>query len=74
MNAAKIGKNGMVNLPAKIRERLGVEPGDKIAFIERHGQIIVVPIRGALQIASEEHYEKVVELIEEMDEEYYNEE
>lgn len=73
MSSAKIAKNGMVNLPVKIRERLGVKPGDKIGFIEREGQIIVVPIKGALEIASETHYGKVVELIEELHEERHNE-
>lgn len=74
MSAAKITKNVMVNLPVKIREKLGVEPGDKIAFVERGGDMIVVPIRGALEIASDEHYERVVEMIDELHEERRNEE
>lgn len=32
---------GQVTIPAELRERLGLKPGDKVAFLERDGKVIL---------------------------------
>ncbi|HEX2256810.1 MAG TPA: AbrB/MazE/SpoVT family DNA-binding domain-containing protein [Afifellaceae bacterium] len=44
--SAKVTSKGQVTLPAKLRRRLGVKPGDRIDFIEREtGKIEIVARR-----------------------------
>lgn len=32
---------GQVTIPAELRERLGLKPGDKVAFVESGGKVIL---------------------------------
>ena len=32
---------GQVTIPASLRERLGLKPGDKVAFVEDAGKVIL---------------------------------
>jgi antitoxin PrlF len=40
---AKITSKGQTTIPAEIRERLGLRPGDRIAFIEMEPGFLIVP-------------------------------
>jgi AbrB family looped-hinge helix DNA binding protein len=40
---SKITVKGQVTLPAAIRERLGVKPGDRVVFREKNGDLVVEP-------------------------------
>ena len=42
MELAKITSKGQITLPIAIRRMLGVKDGDKVAFIEKNNQIVVV--------------------------------
>ena len=42
MEIAKITSRGQVSIPTEIRKKLGVDEGDKIVFIERQGQIVII--------------------------------
>lgn len=42
MEIAKITSKGQVTIPSEIRKSLGVDTGDKLAFIEENGLVIVV--------------------------------
>jgi len=42
----KVGSNGMVTLPEKVRRELGVKPGDKIDYVIERGEVILKPVRG----------------------------
>lgn len=50
MDAAVVSSNGQITVPADIRRALGLQPGDKIAFVKNElGDITVVkPIAAAL--------------------------
>src|SRR5579885_2898815 len=45
---SKLTRNGQVTLPAAIRRRLGLKPGDKVAFVQDGEQVTMQP---ALSIA-----------------------
>ena len=54
MEIAQITANGQITLPLNIRRTLKLNDGDKVAFIERAGEVIVInPIRLALTEAQE---------------------
>ncbi|MBM3932842.1 MAG: AbrB/MazE/SpoVT family DNA-binding domain-containing protein [SAR202 cluster bacterium] len=38
---AKVTSKGQVTIPKDVRERLGIEPGDEIEFVESDGEIKV---------------------------------
>lgn len=42
MELAKITSKGQITLPISIRKMLNLKDGDKVAFIEKNGQYIVV--------------------------------
>ena len=43
MAAATLTSKGQITLPKSVRERLGVEAGDRIEFIESEEGFLVVP-------------------------------
>ncbi len=43
-----ITKKGQVTIPAEIRHSLGLEPGDKVAFVLESGEVKVKPVKSAL--------------------------
>ncbi len=40
---AKISKKGQVTIPKSIREKLGIEPGDRISFNIRGEEAVIYP-------------------------------
>jgi AbrB family looped-hinge helix DNA binding protein len=36
-----LSKNGQIGLPKDIQEKLGVEIGDRVAYIERDNEIVI---------------------------------
>lgn len=49
MITAKIGRRGQLVLPREIRERIQVDEGDRIAFVDRGEEILIQPIRSTLR-------------------------
>ncbi|MDP2950388.1 MAG: AbrB/MazE/SpoVT family DNA-binding domain-containing protein [Chloroflexota bacterium] len=43
MAIAKVSKKGWVVIPREIRERYGIQPGDKVHVIDYGGRIALVP-------------------------------
>lgn len=41
MAIAKVTTKGQITVPKSIRERLGIEPGDVIEFVDAAGQVTV---------------------------------
>ena len=41
MPTATVTSKGQVTIPKAIRDQLGLEPGDRLRFIERDGEIIL---------------------------------
>lgn len=43
MNLAKLSTNGQITVPAEVRRRLHLVPGDKVLFVEGpNGEVVVV--------------------------------
>lgn len=45
---AKIGKRGQVTLSRDVRTRYGLEEGQSVAFVFKHGELTLVPLRKTL--------------------------
>ncbi len=41
---ATVTSKSMVNIPARLRARYRIEPGNKIVFIEKGSEILMVPV------------------------------
>ena len=48
MTLARMSTRGRVTIPKKIRESLGIKPGDTVAFIATEGALLIQPIRNSL--------------------------
>jgi antitoxin PrlF len=42
---ARLSAKAQLVIPKRIREKLGVKPGDRVAFEERDGEIVIRPVR-----------------------------
>lgn len=49
--SAKITSKGQVTLPREIRERLGVQDGDRVRFEVENGAVVLYPQRGTPSFA-----------------------
>ncbi|GAX92046.1 AbrB/MazE/SpoVT family DNA-binding domain-containing protein [Effusibacillus lacus] len=56
MEVSRISSKGQVTIPKSIRERLKLDAGDKVAFIEENGKIIITK---SSTIALREFFESV---------------
>lgn len=62
MQITTVTAKGQITLPAEIRKKRGIKPGDKIQVVEEKGEIKVAPIpdffslRGSLK--SEKKYDR----------------
>lgn len=66
MIKTKLSKNGMITLPSKIREQLGIKAGDEIGFVEIEGEFHIRPILKMNELTNPDHFPEMKELIEEM--------
>lgn len=51
MNLAKLSANGQITVPAEVRRRLHLVPGDKVLFLERPNGEVVVAKAGLTALA-----------------------
>lgn len=51
MNLAKLSANGQITVPAEVRRRLHLEPGDKLLFLENAKGEVVVAKAGLTALA-----------------------
>ena len=57
MELAKITSKGQITLPINIRKALKLRDGDKVAFIEKNGQYILVnPVMLAIREVQDNYY------------------
>jgi AbrB family looped-hinge helix DNA binding protein len=69
MVGSKITSRGQTTIPKRIREQLQLEPGDRVLFLERDGEIVLQPVtktirefRGSIQSREKtEDFQKVRE-------------
>ncbi len=45
MPSSRLSSKGQVTIPQKVRERLGLRPGDRVDFVEEGGEIHLKPER-----------------------------
>jgi antitoxin PrlF len=43
MLSSAVTTKGQVTVPAEMREKLGIKPGDRVGFIEEKGRLILQP-------------------------------
>ena len=48
MIGSKLTAKGQITIPKRIREKLNLEPGDRVLFIEREGEIVLEPVKYTL--------------------------
>jgi len=51
MNLAKLSANGQITVPAEVRRRLHLVPGDKVLFVEKPNGEVVVTKAGLVALA-----------------------
>ena len=48
MITSLIGRRGQLTIPRDIRRQLGLQEGDRVAFISQGDQVLLVPLRQSL--------------------------
>jgi len=48
MIIAKVGRRGQISLPREIRERLGLQEGDRLAFVDQDLEVVLKPLKRSL--------------------------
>ena len=49
MPSTRIGRRGQLTVPKSVRQSMGVQEGDHVAFVERAGEIVLRPVRQTLR-------------------------
>ncbi len=49
MLISRVTSKGQTTIPKEIRDRLGIKPGDTVAFVVKGETAVIVPIRGTLR-------------------------
>lgn len=72
MITSKIGRRGQLTLPRSIRNWLGLQEGDKVAFVRRGDEIILHPLsktlldlRGSVPVTEPQNFDSVREQVRE---------
>ena len=39
MSSSSVTTKGQVTIPAELREKLGIRPGDRVGFVEKNGRV-----------------------------------
>ena len=68
MQVITLTAKGQVTIPADIRRRLGLKPGDKVAFVEEDGKVVLVRQEHNIEAAFGLIKGKVGVSLEQMDE------
>ncbi len=48
MIITKIGRRGQITIPGIIRQQFGLREGDRVAFIQRGGEVVLQPLTQTL--------------------------
>jgi AbrB family looped-hinge helix DNA binding protein len=48
MNISKVGRRGQITLPRAIREQLGLHEGDRLAFVSKGEDVVLLPLTRSL--------------------------
>lgn len=42
--SARLSTKAQLVIPKRIRDRLGIGPGDRVLFVEREGEVVIRPV------------------------------
>lgn len=66
MITSLIGRRGQLTIPRDIRRQLGLQEGDRVAFISQGDQVLLVPLRqnlldlrGSVPVQGEQDFDAV---------------
>lgn len=51
MSSSMLTRKGQITVPISVRRRLGLKQGDRIAFVEREGRIVLEPVKNDVKAA-----------------------
>lgn len=65
----KVGERGQVTIPKELRERIGIESGDEVVFVDADGNILIEPPTDEARLAEgyQQRAERSQRLVDEMD-------
>lgn len=49
MLGSKLTSRGQTTIPKRIRDRLGLEPGDRVIFVEKDNEVVLQPVKHTLR-------------------------
>jgi AbrB family looped-hinge helix DNA binding protein len=49
MPSTRVGRRGQLTIPKAVRQSLGLVEGDRVAFVERGGEVVLRPVRQSLR-------------------------
>lgn len=49
MPSTRIGRRGQLTIPKAVRQSLGLSEGDRVAFVEHGGEVVLRPVRQSLR-------------------------
>lgn len=44
----KVGQRGQITIPKRIRQKLGIEPGDNVALVLREDYVVLQPVTATI--------------------------
>lgn len=66
MPTAKIGRRGQTTIPREVREWTGLAEGDRVAFVRRGDEVVLVPLRetllskrGSVPVSERQDFERI---------------
>ena len=69
MEKAHVSKNGTINLPAEIKKKLHLKPGDEVVFLETSEGIVIAPVYDIFSLFVPSEINSAKEFIDELHEE-----
>ena len=49
MPSTRVGRRGQITVPKAVRQSMGLAVGDRVAFVERGGDVVLRPVRQSLR-------------------------
>lgn len=49
MLTSSVTSKGQVTIPVTLREKLGLKPGDKVAFVEKAGEVVLQRVENRVE-------------------------
>ncbi len=66
MIIGKVGRRGQIVLPREIRERLGLQEGDRLAFVDQDFEVVLKPLkrslldlRGSISVSGRQNFDAI---------------